>query len=510
MEFGSFYAFRWNELLASSDQWNGNVRMTIVDGGNDPVNPTDVTTLSPWFIPSATNYFGYFPAVCSFAANYTLSKNGGVPLGFIASSVGGTFIEQWTASDSDVCHYQPDYLSSLYNGRIAPLKGWKFAGIVWYQGEFNALKAFRYQCQLRNLISSWRKLFQNNQLPWINVQVSSWNSTTQDFNYVSLIRSVQGNIQDVPNTAVVATFDLGDPDSPFLPIHPRNKSEVGYRVSQNILKMVYGQQVTFAGPIFKNWTSTLTTTNFLFFSTTQALIQIQLEDSQGLSLQLRSPSPCPFGTPICGNIFELKLSTGWVVVTSPIQLYGNTINFTLTVPTGSTVLGFRYAQGQYAPSILYNSAGFPALPYSSVPEFQAPLSNGEYQFLFYVNNAYKLFPSTNGAALQANSAYSPWIVLSTPDGAYTVKDPASGKYLTLSNGNCSAGMSIGLSTLVQGSDSQKWYIASNGFMNTPTYEISSKRCNLLNWDNLLNTNPITAGGDAYSYSQFWAITGTPY
>ena len=46
--------------------------------------------------------------------------------------------------------------SVLYNGMIAPLAPQAIRGVLWYQGEGNASRAYQYQILLTTLIKSWR------------------------------------------------------------------------------------------------------------------------------------------------------------------------------------------------------------------------------------------------------------------------------------------------------------------------------------------------------------------
>jgi sialate O-acetylesterase len=49
--------------------------------------------------------------------------------------------------------------TTLYNGMIAPLVGYKFKLAAWYQGEANADAAEEYRSLLPMLVSDWRQRF---------------------------------------------------------------------------------------------------------------------------------------------------------------------------------------------------------------------------------------------------------------------------------------------------------------------------------------------------------------
>jgi sialate O-acetylesterase len=56
--------------------------------------------------------------------------------------------------------------------------------------------------------------------------------------------------QTVPHVPLVVTIDLGDEND----IHPRRKREVGERLALAALARVYGRDVLYSGPIYKNMT----------------------------------------------------------------------------------------------------------------------------------------------------------------------------------------------------------------------------------------------------------------
>lgn len=79
----------------------------------------------------------------------------------------------------------------------------------------------------------------------------------------------------VPNSALGKVFmavamDLGDPSSPHGSVHPRDKQDVGMRLSLSARNIVYGQdQVYYSGPLaFSAW---------MVPATTSVIQQVQVE-----------------------------------------------------------------------------------------------------------------------------------------------------------------------------------------------------------------------------------------
>jgi sialate O-acetylesterase len=51
-----------------------------------------------------------------------------------------------------------------------------------------------------------------------------------------------------PNTGMAVIIDIGEAKD----IHPRNKDDVGYRLSLAALKKAYGKDVVYSGPMYKS------------------------------------------------------------------------------------------------------------------------------------------------------------------------------------------------------------------------------------------------------------------
>ena len=234
-----------------------------------------------------------FSAVAYYFA-LQLYKNTGYPVGIINSTWGGTAAESWTKRevleadkdlrvtvsryDSMVKNYPAalekynaalqnwklDSLSKpkpsaiakpnndkapfrLYNGMIAPLIPYTLKGIIWYQGESNADRAYQYRTLFPAMIRSWRSDFKNEKLPFYFVQISPHRSQNAEIRDAQLF-----TYRSVPNTGMVVTTDNGD----SLNIHPRDKKLVGDRLSLWALHNEYGKKdVIFSGPLFRSMKS---------------------------------------------------------------------------------------------------------------------------------------------------------------------------------------------------------------------------------------------------------------
>src|SRR4029077_5484394 len=75
----------------------------------------------------------------------------GVVKPFTQDALSGFSIEDLTTLG-----YAPMPVSALYQGMIAPLLPYSFRGVIWYQGESNALRAHQYRKLLPALMANWR------------------------------------------------------------------------------------------------------------------------------------------------------------------------------------------------------------------------------------------------------------------------------------------------------------------------------------------------------------------
>ena len=228
-----------------------------------------------------------------------------VPVGIIQSAWGGTAIRQWISrdaleSDTAVSHvldgYRPillekpyqieEYYESLagwfeycfvqmnrresygsipkptegyekvsgaptllFNGMIAPLAWFPIKGFTWYQGESDTGRANLYRDMLQTLIHDWRKQWQNENLPFLIVQLANWNKrdTKPGNSAVGELREAQLMALEIPHTALAVTIDLGDGD-----VHYKNKQDVGRRLALGALKTAYGRDNVYTGPVYRS------------------------------------------------------------------------------------------------------------------------------------------------------------------------------------------------------------------------------------------------------------------
>jgi len=139
--------------------------------------------------------------------------------------------------------------SALYNGMVGPNTQLPIKGVLWYQGETNAGRAKEYLPLLKALVSGWRRVYHNPDLPFIVAQLPGFG----DVNYLpeesgwAELREAQLKSLSMPNTAVTVNIDLGD----WNDIHPDNKKDVGERMALAALKLAYHENIVHSGPLYQ-------------------------------------------------------------------------------------------------------------------------------------------------------------------------------------------------------------------------------------------------------------------
>lgn len=141
------------------------------------------------------------------------------------------------------------YPSLLYNAMVHPFIKFPVKGIIWYQGESNAPRAFQYRRLFRNLIIDWREKWNTDSLPFLWVQLAGFREpdSRPGFSEWAELREAQTMALELPQTGQALALDIGDAND----IHPGNKQEVGRRLALTALHVAYQRDTTHSGPVFK-------------------------------------------------------------------------------------------------------------------------------------------------------------------------------------------------------------------------------------------------------------------
>lgn len=140
---------------------------------------------------------------------------------------------------------------ALYYGMLQPLMNYTIQGVIWYQGESNAGRAWEYRTLFPAMITDWRKNWGLGDFPFYYVQLTSYRQPVEKPgpSEWAELREAQMLTLKLPNTGMAVITDIGDAND----IHPRNKKDVGMRLAIWARYQTYGEEaLIYRGPVFKS------------------------------------------------------------------------------------------------------------------------------------------------------------------------------------------------------------------------------------------------------------------
>ncbi|MFH1024753.1 MAG: sialate O-acetylesterase [Planctomycetota bacterium] len=140
---------------------------------------------------------------------------------------------------------------TMYNAMIHPLVRFPIKGAIWYQGESNGGEGDSYYDKMCALIGGWRKNWGIGDFPFYFVQLANYQKSGDSpagGDGWSRLRAAQLKALSIPNTGMAVIIDIGAAGD----IHPKNKYDVGVRLSRWALARDYGQkELVVSGPLFR-------------------------------------------------------------------------------------------------------------------------------------------------------------------------------------------------------------------------------------------------------------------
>lgn len=245
------------------------------------------------------------------------------------------------------------WVGALYNARIAPLRDLAIKGVIWYQGENNAGKrgvnaytTESYDRLMKNIIASWRKQFEQPDLPFHTVQLSmfSWNDgngrTPRDPNKPggwSIIREAQEKTaNETPNSEMIVSWDIGEKAD----IHPKNKRPVGERLAKVALRDTYGKKDVIAD-----------SPSYASHKVEGEKIRVSFKNTHG---GLKTKGDKVLGFAIAGADDKFVWAEAAIDGKDEVLVWS---------PQVSQPSNVRFGYIQFQDSDLYNSADFPLVPF---------------------------------------------------------------------------------------------------------------------------------------------------
>ena len=225
--------------------------------------------------------------------------------------------------------------SVLYNAMLAPLVPFAIRGVVWYQGESNAGRAYQYRTLFPIMIRDWRRAW-GTTFPFYFVQLANWHAhkAEPDESDWAELREAQMMTLREPQTGMAVIIDVGD----AIELHPRNKLDVGRRLAAWALAGTYGQKIIPSGPLFDRFTVEGD--------------KVRIHFKYGAGLKTGDGGPVK-GFAIAGEDRHF--------VWADARIEGETV--IVSSPTVLKPVAVRYGWADNPIVNLYNQAGLPASPF---------------------------------------------------------------------------------------------------------------------------------------------------
>ena len=140
--------------------------------------------------------------------------------------------------------------TAAYNGMVNPFVDFPISGVILYQGESDVRNStYRFRELLPDLITDWRKHWNDPELPFFIVQLQNYKSrsSTPENSAWAEIREAQAlAAEKLPRVLLVPIIDLGDAND----VTPKEKAMVGRRVMVSAFKELYNYDGPDTGPTF--------------------------------------------------------------------------------------------------------------------------------------------------------------------------------------------------------------------------------------------------------------------
>jgi len=227
---------------------------------------------------------------------------------------------------------------NIFAGMVNPTIGYGMKGVIWYQGESNASRAYEHAMLFPFLIEQWRKEWGQGDFSFYWVQLADYmpeKPAPGDSAWAEL-RETQTKTQSLANTGQAVIIDLGEGKD----IHPRNKHDVAARLVRWALVKDYGLKFSYRSPEYKSMAvagNKVTVTLDCFGSTLRAF---DVAEARGFA--------------ICGEDRKWHWATGKVIAPDKVEV---------SSPEVTAPIAVRYAWADNPVCNLFSNDGLPVTPF---------------------------------------------------------------------------------------------------------------------------------------------------
>ncbi len=227
---------------------------------------------------------------------------------------------------------------NIFAGVVNPTLGYGMKGVVWYQGESNAGRAYEHAELFPFLIEQWRKEWGQGDFSFYWVQLADFQAEKPqpgESTWAEL-RETQTKTQKLLNTGQAVIIDLGEGKD----IHPRNKHDVAARLVRWALVKDYGMKLPYRSPEFKG----------LAIEGAKATVTLDCFGSKLRAFDVAEAR----GFAVCGEDKVWHWATGKVIAPDKVEVTSDQVAAPIAV---------RYAWADNPVCNLFSDDGLPVTPF---------------------------------------------------------------------------------------------------------------------------------------------------
>ena len=233
--------------------------------------------------------------------------------------------------------------ANIYNGVLKPTIGFGIRGVVWYQGESNAGRAYQYRDLFPLMIKSWRDEWAIGDFSFYWVQLADFKGERPEpaeSDWAELREAQTMTMDKLPRTGEAVIIDVGEGKD----IHPRNKQDVGKRLARWALNRDYGLPIACESPRYASM-ETQGQKIVLKFSHAKGLRTFDVGEPRGFAVAA-APKP--------GEQPQFVWANAKIVGNDQIEVWSD------KVPVSAAV---RYAWADNPVCNVYSTDGLPLTPF---------------------------------------------------------------------------------------------------------------------------------------------------
>lgn len=229
--------------------------------------------------------------------------------------------------------------ANIYNGVLNPTIGYGMKGVIWYQGESNAGRAYQYRDLFPLMIETWREKWGQGNFPFYYVQLADFleeNEEPGESNWAELREAQTMTMDKLSNVGEAVIIDVGEGRD----IHPRDKQTVANRLVRWALARDYQVDMDHRSPRFQSMEIEGNKVTLTFNHVGSTLYTFDVDEARGFT--------------IAGDDKHFVKAQAKIVDENKIEVWSDQI---------SSPVAVRYAWANNPKCNVYTREGLPLTPF---------------------------------------------------------------------------------------------------------------------------------------------------